>query len=274
MIVSDLLQDRKAPSAERVSSIQLKSGLEWLGHRPLRLFRVFRLTFLFMALYFLNMLIYVHVLKTANPPAVDQMLTAAFSPTENFYGYSSATEGLLFNLELELVIIATTEFYERIARGERRWFDLTDIVFLLGILASYVMSVLLYLTRGFPSSGTSIIGVCVSLSLFARAVPDSLREMAVAFHAKTRAPPASLLVSYAMGVLSVVYLGGFLVANAGVHLLGLLVFLPLFALSGALRRVRMGEVSSMAKVYLALAAFVVLVVGFQTISQLFRVAIG
>ena len=220
------------------------------------------------------MLIYVHVFKTANPPAVDQMLTAAFSPTENFYGYSSATEGLLFNLELELFIIATTEFYERVAREERRWFDLTDTVFLLAILASYVMSVLLYLTRGFPSSGTSIIGVCISLALFARSVPDSLREMAAAFHAKASVPPSSLLVAYAMGVLSVVYLGGFLVANVGVHLLGLLVFLPLFALTEALRRVRVGDGSSIARIYLALAILVILVVGFQTISQLFRVGIG
>ena len=253
--------------------IHLRAGLEWLGSRPLRLFQAFRLTFLFMLLYLLNTLVYVFVFRTPNPSAIDQVLTAAFSPSENFFGYSSANEGLFFNLELELVIIATIEFYVRIARGESRWLDSTDIVFLLGILVSYVMSILLHLTRGFPSSGTTDIGVSISLTLHIFSSRDTFWEMA-AMHAKIGDPWSSTLLSYGTGVLSVIYMGGFLVANAGVHLLGLILLAPLFAVTTAVRKLRSDNAGSVVRVYVALVVLVVLITGFQVISQLFQVNIG
>lgn len=248
------------------STSQLKEELGRIGKNPFLILKLFRLVFLFFLLYLIHVMIYAYVFREAYAPPLDEILTAPFSPSENF-GYASPSEGLAYNFGVVALIIATSEFYERLVKGERQWFDWTDSSFLMGAFASYLMSALLFLTRGFASAGTSIIGTCVGLSLLVVSARDFAREVATPRNNHSK---LTMSVSYGVAVLAAILLAGYFVGNgsAGAHLLGTFLFAPLLVLFISLKKVDASEDSLRNRIYVAVVLLIVLLIGFQQISYL------
>ncbi len=87
------------------------------------------------------------------------LLTSPFSPLEDLLKiYSSTTQGLLLNWVFLLAVMFFAEFVYGYSKAAKKHFKLPEHI-LIGILATYITSIIFLFSTGYPASGTSIVGV-------------------------------------------------------------------------------------------------------------------
>jgi hypothetical protein len=151
--------------------------LKQFEEHPLRTVIVFRLAFVFILCYVVDLAVYVFIIKSAYPTYLQGFLTSPFSPNEDYTGYYPSPEvGAIYNVGLVAFIILFTDIYFRLARPSRRCISVPTGAFVLSVSSSYLLSGIWWAFTGVPSAGTSIIGSSMVLTLCAFSGRDLIRE--------------------------------------------------------------------------------------------------
>ena len=86
-------------------------------------------------------------------------ITSPLSPLEDLSTiYTSTLQGLSLNLVFLLFVILLSEIIYSWSKNIKKYFRLPENIF-VGIAASYLTALVFWYLSGFPSSGTSIIGL-------------------------------------------------------------------------------------------------------------------
>ena len=113
--------------------------------------------------------------------SVFSFLTSPFNLTEVFAKvYSSPVEGYFFNGIFTFVLIIFCIIYFHLFASSKR--VTPEFVFWMSIVASYVVSALVWFFTGAPSTGTSIVGFCMVGFLLV----SSMNDLRVYFSKKIR----------------------------------------------------------------------------------------
>lgn len=133
--------------------------------------RVWYILLLFTALYLVVLLVYSVSLKTFLGSNILAFLTSPFNFVEDFSKvYKSPMEGYWLNAGFTAFIISVSIVYAQLLASSKR--VKPELVFWTSILASYLVSIFVWRFNGMPSTGTSIIGFCMTAFLLLSSLHD------------------------------------------------------------------------------------------------------
>lgn len=144
-------------------------------------------------------------------------LTSPFNFKEDFLKtYSSVTQGIWLNLVFTFAIIAFSIFYFRMLAVSKRISP--TLIFWTSVLASYVVAGAIWLLKGVPSTGTSIIGFCITAFL----IGSSFKDLSsFSLNKKEKINRKHFLAALSILFFSLVLSGFYLLGGAApLHLLG------------------------------------------------------
>jgi len=199
----------------------------------------FRLTFVFLLAPLATLEYFWLWLGTLKPPAMYQLIFAPFSPTEDLNSGVFSIDKFLLNYVAVLIAIALAEAYFRFLwarrssdlRSERL---LLDATFVLGVVVSYILSILALKFTSTPSSGTSIIALCVGLVAFGVTVREFVVGAIRAYRTHKGKIGRKEYTAFAGATLAAVFLSPYAGENWAQHLAGALLFVPLLGLYNSL----------------------------------------
>jgi len=126
-----------------------------------------RATIIFISIYVLLNLAYLFVFVLYRANVVVVFITSPFNIIE-VTGSNSPVLSFLANFVLVVMVLLLAELYSDFSVMPFS----AGTAFVMAIVASYVISVLRWVLRGFPSAGTSIIGFSMLLYLIVSGVLD------------------------------------------------------------------------------------------------------
>jgi hypothetical protein len=175
-----------------------------LWHETLKGFRTWYIVNLFVTLYLMVLLTYyafsVYSVSLSNIWGnIFAFLTSPFNLTEVFAKvYNSPMEGYLLNGVFTFLIISVSIIYYNLFASSKR--IKPEIVFWTSIIASYLVSITVWLFTGAPSTGTSIIG----FSMVGFLLVSSLNDLRVYF-SKNRNHPSKLTIAKVFTIASITF---------------------------------------------------------------------